>query len=182
MKKNLCFLLVTLLLGAAGLGLAGCSRSGAEDSAVNKTEPPAVKTETGVTTGKALAVFSLASLNGGKVTVAAAGKPLVINFWATWCPPCREEMPELNRFAAAHKEKVDFWAVNIQEPVSKVSDFMQQNQYTIPVLTDLDGEVAKSFRVTAIPTTVVVDRNGVIRHRKAGAVTASELEAVLKDL
>ena len=110
------------------------------------------------------------------------GQRLLVNFWATWCPPCREEMPELDKFAAQYSGTVAFYAVNIQEPASKVSEFMQTHNYKMPVLLDHDGTIGKQFRVSAIPTTVIVDKNGIIKYRKPGGVTFAEIENITKGL
>lgn len=146
---------------------------------VEPQKPPA---ETGVTVGKMLPEFTLTAVDGQQVHVASVEKILVLNFWATWCPPCREEMPELDKFAQKYHDKVVFHAINIQEPVETVSKFMNQNKYTMSVLIDKNGEVAKVFQINAIPTTLVVDKQGVIKYRKSGPVTLAELEGVLNGL
>ena len=136
----------------------------------------------GVTAGKTLPQFTLSDLSGREMAVGRADKVIVINFWATWCPPCLAEMPELNRFVEKHKTDVVFYAVNIQEPNSKVSDFMTQNNYRMQVLLDKDGSIAKNFRVSAIPTTIVADKNGIVTYRKSGGITMNELESAIKEL
>ena len=111
---------------------------------------------------------------------AAMDKKLyVINFWATWCPPCRAEMPELNEFAKKHEGEVTFYAVNLQEPKDTVDKFLKDNGYTMPVLLDLKGEAADTYKVRAIPTTYVIDRDGKILLKKIGGTTAAELETAL---
>lgn len=147
-----------------------------------KTEPVAKGPEVGIIVGKQVPVFTLNSLEGVKTTVGKANKVTVINFWATWCPPCRQEMPELNRFWHKYEQSVDFYAVNIEEQPEKVKAFMDKGQYTMPVIMDHKGEVAKTFSINAVPTTVVVDKNGIIRYRKSGTVTLNELEGVINGL
>ncbi len=142
----------------------------------------AAQSGTGVTIGKVAPAFKLDSLAGKTVEVGGGGQIYVINFWASWCPPCRAEFPELVRFAHSYNGKVQFYAVNLQESNEQVSDFLQQQGYELPVLLDRDGTVAKLFKVTAIPTTLVVDSQGIIRYRKSGGVTFSELETVIKEL
>ena len=171
-----------LLLGLLLFGIAGCSQPAQPPQETKPVQKPEVKLETGVTTEKIMPAISLPSLDGKKVNVEANGKPMIINFWATWCPPCRAEMPELDRFAADHRQDVSFWAVNIQEPEEKVQEFLQQHQYSLPVLMDVSGDVAKTFRISAIPTTLVVDGKGVIRLRKSGTISREELEGALKNL
>jgi len=138
--------------------------------------------EPGVTVGKLSVDFSLPTLEGRSVTISNKNSQVtVINFWATWCPPCREEMPELNSFAE-QRRSIAFYAVNIQESPDKVAAFMKQNKYNMTVLLDKDGAVARLYRVNAIPTTIVIDRKGIIRYRKSGTVTLKELDEVIKSL
>jgi len=171
------FLLIAMLLIVA---VAGLWYIGADTGPVKKG--PKAVAENGVIVGKRVAGFTLPDLEGKQITVGQSGKITVINFWATWCPPCREEMPELNQFARKYHQSLLFYAVNIQEPSSTVSEFLKQNNYTMPTLLDSDGTVAKHFRISAIPTTIVIDEEGLITYRKSGAMTMSELEEVLKGL
>lgn len=138
--------------------------------------------EIGVTVGKSAPQFILKDLDGKGVPLVQQGKVTVINFWATWCPPCREEMPELEKFVQKNGASIAFAGVNIQESPGKIAEFLRQHSYTVPVLLDSDGAVAGAYRVGAIPTTVVTDREGIVRFRKTGTVTQAELEAVIKDL
>jgi len=138
--------------------------------------------ETGVSVGKEMPTFTANNLNGENVQVGGTGVPYVLNFWATWCPPCKAELPELNEFANAHTEDVQFFAINIEESENTITDFLQNNGYSLPVLLDADGSISQEFRVRAVPTTIVVDSQGVIRYRKTGGVTKEELENVLSNL
>ena len=77
---------------------------------------------------------------------------------------------------------VQFYAIDLQESSGQVSEFLSRNGYTLPVLLDLDGNVARELRINSIPTTIVVDRQGVIGYRKNGGVTMAELENVVNGL
>ncbi len=170
MRKTLAIFIILL-----AVAVAGCAPGLAQ-------QPPAAPAaDTGVTPGKSAPRFTLKDLGGNAVAVPAPGRVTVVNFWATWCPPCREEMPELQKFAAANPA-VAFYAVNIQEPAAKVQAFLNQQGYTMPVLLDAGGNVAQTYRVTAIPTTVVVDKDGVIKFRRTGPVTDAELAGLIRDL
>jgi thiol-disulfide isomerase/thioredoxin len=148
------------------------------ESAKNK-----VSAESGVAVGQKMMEFTLPALDKKEVVVKNSGKPIVINFFATWCPPCKDEMPDLDKFVKKYKGEVDFYAVNIQESPAAVAEFMDKNKYDFKdeLLFD-DGKVARAFRVNAIPTTVITDKNGVIRNIKLGAVTLEQLENFLKEL
>ncbi|HWR41529.1 TlpA disulfide reductase family protein [Sporomusa sp.] len=177
MPRRLIILAVTVIAMTIAIGFVAMQPDSLPGIENNK--PSA---DTGVTVGKTLSGFSLIALDGKTTKVTPSGQIIVLNFWATWCPPCREEMPELNKFAQKHGDKVSFYTVNIQESAEKVAEFITQNKYTMNVLLDKDGEVAKTFRINAIPTTLVVDKQGIIKYRKSGPVTAAELEGVLNGL
>lgn len=171
MGRKMLVILLGIILAAVGVWYVGLS---ATDSKPQQTTDAKV--------GKASPSFTLDSLDGTKVTVGQSGRITVINFWATWCPPCLEEMPELEEFAKKNQQKINFYAVNLKESNEKVSDFMDKHKYTMPVLLDKDGGVAKQFQITAIPTTIIVDKNGLIKHRQSGAMTRNELEGIINSL
>lgn len=147
------------------------------------TQPDKPAVDSGVTVGKRLPEFTLSTLDGKMTKVSPAAQQVtILNFWATWCPPCRQEMPELEKFAQQYSGKVSFYAINIQEPAATVNEFLTHNKYTMNVLSDKTGEVSKNFRINSIPTTLVIDKQGIIKYRKSGPVTVAELEGVLHGL
>lgn len=148
---------------------------------VTPAQTPAAP-ETGITVGKTAPSFTLQAMDGKPVKVGEKGKITVLNFWATWCPPCRQEMPELEVFAKKHKDDILFSAINLQESPEKVREYLKQNNFTMPVLLDTDGKAGTAFLIRAIPTTIILDKHGVIQFRKSGPVTADELETVLKEV
>ncbi len=97
------------------------------------------------------------------------GKVVVLNFWATWCPPCRYEMPSMER---AHKkvqgENIVLLAVNVGESADQVFEFTGQYPVTFQLLLDTDGSVIKKYPVIGLPTTFVIDPRGVVTHRAVG--------------
>ena len=135
--------------------------------------------DVGVTQGKKMTPFSVMSLDGKSFELGYQGYPMVINFWATWCPPCKTEMPELMLFTERNTG-VEFYAVSIQEDPATIRDFIRQNGIRFTPVIDTTGAAAQKYRVSAIPTTIVVNRHGEIIYRKTGPVTATELENVLK--
>lgn len=109
----------------------------------------------------------------GKQRVALAnlrGKLVFLNFWATWCPPCREEMPSMERL---HKEFGDqglaVLAVNMQESPKQVARFMKNFRLSFPALLDADFKVAELYRVRGLPTTYLIDRTGRLVGQAVGA-------------
>lgn len=178
MSRRLWMISLIIIAVVAGIWYLFTDRD-QQRSSLNKEQ---VQHETGVTVGKTAPVFTLSSLDGKEVQLGNLNKPYVLNFWATWCPPCRDEIPELDQFARKYSGNIQFYAINLQESDVKVAAFFKQNGYNIPVLLDKNGTVAQTFRVTSIPTTIVVDSQGIIRYRKTGGVTLGELEGSIKGL
>ncbi len=131
--------------------------------------------------------FSLSNLDGQSVRLADwRGQPLVLNFWATWCPPCRAEMPALQAAAQAYGDQgVRVLGVNQAEDPNPVVGFMQTLGLDFPVLLDRDAAVSQLYRVRSLPTTFFIDREGVIREIVIGgpmsqALLTSKMESLLK--
>lgn len=173
MKPKLIFsaLLLSAVLLAAGCGSASGTSQGSAPAAASQASAQKVQAPG----------FTLKDAKGASHSVQPGdGKIYVINFWATWCPPCRNEMPEMNAFAGKYKDKVTFYAVDLQEEGSKVQAFLKDNGYTLPVLLDQEGKAAALYKVRVVPTTVILDEKGNILQRHEGMATAQQLEGFLK--
>jgi peroxiredoxin len=115
--------------------------------------------------------FTLKTLKGGMASLEDyRGKLIFLNFWATWCPPCRAEMPSMQRLWEEFKEE-DFviLAINIQEEIKLVSSFMNERGFSFPVLLDEKGEVARSYGISGIPATFFLNPDGEIIGKAVGA-------------
>ena len=108
--------------------------------------------------------FSLKDLSGQPVSPSDfRGKIVFLNFWTTWCYACRIEMSDMEKLYQKFKNKeFEMVAVNLQEPVSQVKQFFKDHKLTFTALLDSDGEVGAHFRITAIPTTFILDKHGII--------------------
>ena len=124
--------------------------------------------------------FTLPDLNGNMTSLKDyRGKVVMLNFWATWCPPCRREMPSMeNLYKIIDKNKIDIAAVNIQEKKKTVSDFVSKNNYTFPVLVDEEGKAASIYQIRSIPTTFIIDKKGYIRAMITGSIEWDEKEII----
>ena len=97
------------------------------------------------------------------------GRAVLLNFWASWCEPCRAEMPSLQQAAAAHgANKLLVLAINFKEKPASALQFAQQTGITLPVLLDVDGQAARQWGVRIFPTTLTLDRQGQPKHRVRG--------------
>lgn len=134
--------------------------------------------------GQSAPDFSLISLDGAPVKLSDyAGQVILLNTWATWCPPCKAEMPTIHNYYQAHKDEgFVVLAVNSQEPTGTVSSFIQANQFTFPVLLDSTGQMEDQYRIRALPTSLVIDRNGVIQYIHTGEISGDQLEQVIGPL
>ena len=125
--------------------------------------------------------FTLSTLDGKKVSLKdfKGKKVVVLDFWATWCPPCRRAMPIVQEVSNELKDKdIVFLAVNVDEDKAKVPDFVKNAGITLTVLLDTDGKVANSYNVTSIPRMFIIDKNGIIKAGHSGF--SAEMKEELK--
>jgi peroxiredoxin len=116
--------------------------------------------------------FTLKTLEGHTVRLSEfRGKKVVlINFWATWCPPCRLEMPTMQQIYSEYKERgFEILAVNIESDAKHlISDFVKELHLTFAILLDPDMKVTRKFRVIGLPVSVLIDRQGIVRAKEIG--------------
>jgi peroxiredoxin len=127
--------------------------------------PRAIVPRVGWQIGEQAPDFSLADLQGNPVRLSRLrGRVVVLNFWATWCPPCRNELPDLQSFYADYRSRgVIVLGINQREAIDLVRNFRDNQKLTFPVLLDLDSQVGNRYHVDTLPRTVFLDRSGVIR-------------------
>lgn len=112
-------------------------------------------------------------------------KRLIVNFWATWCPPCRAEMPDLDALAKElhGRDDVAFYAVNLGDSADTVHKFLvEEGINDMTVLLDKDSSVSRQYAIQSIPTTILIDLNGKIAYRKIGMTNGAEIKAALAAL
>ena len=132
--------------------------------------------------GKPAPAFDLETLDGGRLSLAdLRGSPVVLNFWASWCIPCREEAPLLTAAAADYRAKgLRVVGVVYQDSAASARDFMGRYGQTYPGLLDSDGRTAIDYGVFGIPETFFIDAAGIVRSRQIGAVIASDLRSQIE--
>lgn len=115
-------------------------------------------------------------IDGTSITLSELqGKPVIINFWATWCGPCVKEMPAFERLKDDFGDKIGIIAVNCGDDARTVKDFMEENGYTFPVVLDEEYSISMLYPTNSIPYTVVVDAEGRVTHISTGALDADTM-------
>ena len=130
--------------------------------------------------GKPAPAFEAPLLDGGTFKLADhKGKIVVLDFWATWCPPCVAGLPRLAEMTAKHKDDgVVFYPINLQEEPATVKAFLEEKKLTLPIVQD-EGAIVAKYKVSGVPQTVFIDRNGVVQVVHVGI---GELESIPKQL
>ncbi len=171
-----CFLFLALVSGAA-LITAGAVFfiAGRGDAASQSGPAPSI-----VSQERPAPDFTLPDLNGAQVSLAQfRGQPVVINFWATWCPPCRDEIPRLIEAYQREKDGVVFIAIS-DEPADVVGPFVKQNSIPYVNLIDSGDRVSTAYGIKAFPTTLFISRDGEIQVYYTGSMSTRIIEEGLR--
>lgn len=141
----------------------------------------------GIKKGQRAPDFNLAGLNGGEVMLSDfRNHVIVLNFWASWCPPCRAEMPHMQRLQEEYEDKgVVVLGVNLtstETGVETVRSYVQKEELSFPVVLDVQGKASDLFRIVSYPTTYIIDREGVIRKVLPGTMNFDMLEKEIRGL
>jgi peroxiredoxin len=128
--------------------------------------------------------FSLATLDGEQIALSNfRGQYVLVNFWATWCPPCRAELPDLVSYYESHADQgFMLIGVNEQEPPATVEAYLSQSQLEFPVVLDSDGRVMNRYGVTGMPSSFLVNPEGQIVRSWTGMINRAMLESTVTPL
>lgn len=129
--------------------------------------------------------FTFLNADGEEVRIADfTGKPMLLNFWATWCPPCKAELPYFEKAYTTYGEQVQFFMINVtdgvRDTVDSAQQFQQENGYQFPLYFDTKGEGAKAYMLMSIPLTVFINAEGEITYQHIGAMTEEDLFSMLE--
>ncbi|MBC7258289.1 MAG: TlpA family protein disulfide reductase [Chloroflexi bacterium] len=163
----------------AGLWLLKGGASGGSDAPdIGKAALIPGTTQPTLQKGSPAPDFEISYPNGKKTRLSdLKGKPVLVNFWATWCPPCRAEVPEIQKAYERYKANgFVVVAVNVQESSKDVAGFMEKYGMTFTVAIDSSGAVGRLYRVSGIPASFFVDRAGIVREIFVGSLTAADLD------
>ncbi|MDE6685898.1 MAG: TlpA family protein disulfide reductase [Lachnospiraceae bacterium] len=130
--------------------------------------------------------FTVQDWEGGQVSLSDYyGKPIVVNFWATWCGPCKSELPTFEDAYAEYQDEITFLMVNMTDGYSETVDgtkqFIEENGYSFPVYFDTSYEAYQAYGVTAIPMTLFIDADGKLITSQLGAMSESTFTGYLQE-
>lgn len=135
--------------------------------------------------GKKAPDFILTDIHGKNLSLSSLkGRTVIINFWATWCPPCRAEMPSLNRLYKEYRTRgLVVLAISTDTSANVVKGYLNKNPFDFTILLDTDNKVSRQFRVFSIPTSFLIDKNSVIIQRYIGEEDweAPEIKSKVKE-
>lgn len=184
--------LLPLILAAAGIVLAAVAILGifqnrsllkfpaasidsVQTTGSEKSAPPDPQA------GKPAPDFELSSLEGSPVRLSDfKGHPVLINYWATWCPPCRDELPHIQKRYEQYSPALVVLAINAGEDPDTIKNYIDENGFTFPVLLDPDWKVESLFGIMAYPTSVFIDDKGIILARYVGGMSLDTLDDYLR--
>jgi len=131
--------------------------------------------------GEKINNISLTSSDGNIVNFSDyRGKVLLINSWASWCPPCKAEMPTLETYYQNNKEAgFEILAINAGESKEVASKFKQYNGITFPIMLDTNGDIIEALGITGLPTSILVNRDGIVEHIHVGMFFENDLESII---
>jgi peroxiredoxin len=176
-KRNFALAIVALLIGIFLVNLFQDQQEKKEKEEAAKLAEQSMdlsNAEQGLAKGDQAPDFELTTLAGEKVKLSDyKGQKVILNFWATWCPPCKAEMPHMQKYYEknADKENVEILAVNLtsmDEGRNAVQEFVDGYELTFPIPMDVDGDIGGEYRAFTIPTTYMIDTNGQIQHKIVG--------------
>jgi len=126
--------------------------------------------------------FTLQKLGGGTISLAEfkGKKPIVVDFWASWCPNCRRDMPKLNGFYEKYKDKVEVIGVNLQEKESTVQNFISSRNISFPIALDSSGHASNAFGIQYTNTHFLIDINGNLVRTIPGDISEADIVSLIE--
>ena len=154
-------------------------------SLTTPTDPPVQTDNPDDTTDYSAPEFTVFDWNGNPVSLSQLkGRPIVLNFWASWCPPCKAEMPDFEKMYLKYGDQVVFMMVNMtdgsQETLATAKAHIEKEGYPFPVYFDTNMQAAYAYYVTSLPQTFFIDKNGDLYTYYPGMITEQQLEKLIE--
>ena len=136
-----------------------------------------------ISEGVAAPDFTFTDLATGKVMNLSdlRDKPVYLNFWATWCPPCVKELPHIQAKYEQYKDRIHFLAISVDGEQEAPAQFIPSRGYTFPVGYGNEREISRAYNVEAIPMSFIIDTNGVVKAKIVGSMDEADLERFLQN-
>lgn len=143
--------------------------------------------EIGVKEGQKAPDFQLQNIKGKEMKLSELeGKKVIVNFWATWCPPCKAEMPHMQKFYhTSERNNVEILAVNLttsEKDVNNIGEFVKNYGLTFPILLDQHGKIGENYQAYTIPTSYIIDTKGVIRKKIIGPMDKEMMTELISSI
>lgn len=190
MKKTIGLSLVGVLIALLVLGMV--QKNAEERQATERLNPGSdvefLPTDEGLAKGETAPDFELTTLDGETVKLSDyRGKKVILNLWATWCPPCRAEMPDMKKYydEQAQGKNVEILAVNLtteDRGMAKINAFVEEFGLTFPIPMDVEGDVGNVYQAATIPTSYMIDTEGRVQHKIVGPMNEEMMEEFIGNM
>ncbi|MCJ1906995.1 peroxiredoxin family protein [Planococcus ruber] len=189
-KKMIGLLLIACLIGIAVAGIVKTNLENKDELAkiALGSDVDFLPTDEGLAKGELSPDFELTTLEGETVKLSDyQGKKVILNFWATWCPPCRAEMPHMQNYFEEHaaSSNVEVLAVNLtteDRGVDKVQNFVKEYELTFPIPMDKEGEIGKLYQAVTIPTSYMIDTDGRVQNKIVGPMNETMMKEMIANM
>lgn len=186
-KKLVSLTLVAVLIGLAIAGVVkdNIEKTNEFDNIALGSDVEFLATEQGLAKGEIAPDFELTTLDGERVKLSDyKGKKVILNFWATWCPPCRAEMPHMQTYYEdqAAADNVEILAVNLTKEdhgLEKIKTFKKEYGLSFPIPMDEKGEIGALYQAVTIPTSYILDAQGRVQTKFVGPMDGATIEQII---
>lgn len=190
MKKMAGLLLVGVLIVLLAVGIVqrNVEEKQSTDRLNEGSDVEFLPTDEGLAKGEKAPDFDLTTLDGEAVKLSDyKGKKVILNFWATWCPPCRAEMPDMQKYyeEQAAGSNVEILAVNLttaDKGMDEINDFVEEFSLTFPIPMDTEGKVGEIYQAASIPTSYMIDTEGRVQNKIVGPMNEQMMEDFIANM
>ena len=186
-KKIVGLMIVAVLIGVMVVGIVkdNIEETSEFDNVALGSEVEFLATKEGLALGETAPDFELETLEGETAKLSDyRGKKVILNFWTTWCPPCRAEMPHMQDYydQNAKEDNVEILAVNLttaDHGMEKITSFVSEYGLAFPILLDAEGDMGTVYQAVTIPTSYILDTEGRVRNKFVGPMDQATIEELI---